>query len=75
MSPETRLRFPNIKIVIWFEENKSDGAAIRDWRVANDSATLLAWQADFSASGHLIQNIAFAKQLTVQCNGQLSYAA
>ncbi|KAI8928797.1 glycoside hydrolase superfamily [Entophlyctis helioformis] len=69
-SPDFHAAFPNIKMVVNFEERKSDGLPQdeRDWRITNDTviasafSTFLQQQATFTLVGN---NTAFA------CNGGL----
>jgi hypothetical protein len=64
-SQQTRNELSKLKIVTQFEERKADGSGmIRDWRVANDSTTLTAFQTIVRSS-----NLVFANNITVTCGG------
>lgn len=68
---QVRSNFPLLKLAIWFEEMKSDGREIRDWRATHSPATLEAFKTDF-ASSNRAKKVVFAENLKVQCNGRLN---
>lgn len=69
-SAETLRDFPLIKLVVWFEETKSDGAEIRDWQVTNDGKTLASFIDDTNAL-NANSTLGFAQNFKYKCNGQI----
>lgn len=69
-SQEVLTKFPLLKLVLWFEEIKSDGAEIRDWRIGANKPTLDAFIKDMNAY-HSQKTVAFSSNLKIACNGEV----
>jgi hypothetical protein len=67
LGPETRQRFPRLKMITQFEENKADGsAAVRNWRVTLRQDVLRVF---LGVLNRFRGEMSYASDFTIDCGG------